>query len=181
MSGEFIDFYLEFRSLQKAGGMTDKEQAEAILAKAQSLCNAGSSGVAITYSANEHQTDDLEKAYAGGHYRAGITGANQAQVMRHLEMLLGDANWCDLQMKMRIAPITTIAYSSEPHTIIKRDLQRIKSYLSDGWVVLGWQNQGSKGTDHPYAVGGGVVSLPDDIVDAIQGGLKALAREFSAR
>ena len=80
---------------------------------------------------------------------------------------------------MRIAPITTIPNAgTDPSAIVKSDLARIRNYLTDGWAILGWQNQGSRGTSHPYAIGGGIQQLSDPIKAEIQGGLKALAADF---
>ena len=48
--------------------------------------------------------------------------------------------------------------------IVKTDLDRIKTYLDDGWDILGWQNQHTgKDSSHPYAIGGGIANLPLDI------------------
>ena len=178
MQGAFIDFYLEYRRRGGAGGLTADQQAVAMLQACKKLVAAGHKGAAITYSANEGQTKALEAAYAAGRYIAHIQGLNQAEVMEQLEGHLGN-DWTDLQLKMRIAPITTIpSAGTDPVAIVKSDLARIRQYLVDGWAILGWQNQDTRGTIHPYAIGGGVVQLPNARKDEIQGGLKALAAEF---
>jgi hypothetical protein len=181
VKGVFIDFYLEYRRDGSQGGLTSDDQALAMLEECKRLVAAGYKGAAITYSANEGQTKDLEAAYAAGRYKASIHGANQAQVMEKLEDHLGK-DWKDLQLKMRIAPITTIPDAgTDPSAIVKSDLERIHQYLTDGWAILGWENQDSRGTSHPYAIGGGVQHLAAQINAEIQGGLKALAAEFPAR
>ncbi len=149
-----------------------------MLRTCEKLVAAGYKGAAITYSANEGQTKALEAAYAAGQYSGHIQGLNQAEVMEKLEAHLG-TNWTALQLKMRIAPITTIPDpGTDPAAIVKSDLARIRQYLVDGWAILGWQNQDSRGTSHPYAIGGGVVHLTNAIKTEIQDGLKALAADF---
>lgn len=178
MKGAFIDLYLEYQKDGSQGGMTSDEQALAILEECKRLLAAGYKGAAITYSANEGQTKDLEAAYAAGRYKAPIHGANQAQVMEKLEGHLAK-DWKDFQLKVRIAPITTIPDAgTDPSAIVKSDLERIHQYLTDGWAILGWENQDSRGTSYPYAIGGGVKRLAAPISAEIQGGLKALAAEF---
>jgi len=75
MTGSFIDFLLTYKSGHTAGGLSNHEQAVAILTKGRALIEAGHPGAAIIYSANEGQTDDLAKAYSEGKYKAGIAGA----------------------------------------------------------------------------------------------------------
>lgn len=179
MKGAFVDFYAEYRRHGSTDGLTADEQALKMLETCAKLIAAGYKGAAITYSANEGQTKALEAAYAAGRYSAGIQGLNQAEVMTKLEDDLGTDRWSALQLKMRIAPITTIPDSAtDPAAVVKSDLARIRQYLTDGWAILGWQNQDSRGTDHPYAIGGGVVQLTNAIKAEIQDGLKALAAGF---
>jgi len=106
-TGAFIDFPLNYQEPNN-GGLTDDQQAIAILVEGKQLLAAGFPVVAITYSANEEQTRALVKAYAAGNYMAGIDGLNQAQVMKAMETHLGSQDWKELQTKVRIAPITTI-------------------------------------------------------------------------
>lgn len=181
MSGAFINFNLTYRSGTHPEGLDNNGQADAILAKAKSLLEAGFPGVGITYSANEDQTIALEAAYAAGTYSANIRGANQAQVMNLMETKLGSDQWSELQLKLRIAPITTIPTraATNPKTIIQEDLSRIEAYLKDGWAILGWQNQSTvSDTAHPYAVGGGVMKLSADIDDLIQTTLKTFVTDY---
>ena len=116
-------------------------------------------------------------AYAAGNYMAGIDGANQAQVMNAMEAHLGGQDWKELQMKVRIAPITTIPdKGTDPLQIVQADLARIRDQLDQGWAILGWQNQTTG--DHRYAIGGGVKKLDDAVDKAIQEGLQSLAADY---
>lgn len=181
MTGAFVDFLLTYKSGHAPGGLSNHEQAVAILTRGRELIAAGHPGAAIIYSANDSQTDSLADAYSHGRYKAGIAGANQAQVMATLETLLGEDDWTDLQLRMRIAPITTIPTHSDPLEVVKSDLARIRAYLEQCWAVLGWKNQDCHEPDHPYAIGGGVASyMRADVKQAIQGGLRQLARDFPA-
>ncbi|MBB3147223.1 hypothetical protein FHS21_003639 [Phyllobacterium trifolii] len=122
------------------------------------------------------------KAYSNGIYKGNIDGANQAQVMNSMEGKLSEPIWKELQMKLRIAPITTIPFaSSDALQIVKTDIERIAGQLSGGWAILGWQNQTTIGRpEHPYAIGGGVKNLSPDIDEAVQNGLKSLAEVYPA-
>ena len=160
-----------------AGGLSNEEQAVAILTQIDELVRDGHPGGAITYSANEGQTDALEQAYASGRYEAGISGANQAEVMARMEHLLGTDAWSHLQLKARIAPITTIPFQSDSLEVVEADIGRIEGMLRDGWAILGWRNQSCDDT-HRYAIGGGVKKLDQDVEDAIQNGLKRLAAAY---
>jgi hypothetical protein len=180
--GAFINFPLIYQDGSSQGGLTHDEQAERILTKSRQLLDSGFPGVAIIYSANEQQTRGLIEAYADGIYKGNIDGANQAQVMNSMEEKLGEPAWQDLQMKLRIAPITTIPNApSDALRIVKTDIERIAGQLSEGWAILGWQNQTTVGRpDHPYAIGGGVKNLSPDVDEAIQDGLKSLADTYPA-
>jgi hypothetical protein len=180
--GAFINFPLIYQVVPNDGGLSNDQQAIEILTKSKQLFAAGFPVVAITYSANEGQTRELVEAYAAGNYKADISGANQAEVMNSMETKLGEPAWQDLQMKMRIAPITTIPNpGTDALKIAKADIARIHDQLKRGWAILGWQNQTTVGRpEHPYAIGGGVASLSADVDKAIQGGLKSLAAAYPA-
>lgn len=180
IKGVFIDFPLAFLE-NGNGGLSNGDQALTIEAAARLLVALGHPVVAITYSANEDQTKALVAAYAQNQYAAGINGLHQAEVMAAQEADLGTKTASDLQMKLRIAPITTILTSStDQSTVIQADLKRCKSQLDQGWAILGWQNQSSvKDTVHPYAIGGGVaLGLPAAIVTEIQSGLINLRTDY---
>ncbi len=182
MAGAFENFELTYKDRSHPHGLSNDAQAVAILDRARALVGTGYPGVAITYSANEGQTIALEKAYAAGKYEAGISGANQAQVMHAMESHLG-ADYTDLQMKAQIAPITTIPFAgTDPVTIVTQDIARIGKQLEAGWVILGWQNQKTVGNPgHPYAIGGGVAGhLPPAVDAVIQNGLIGFAKKYPA-
>lgn len=61
--------------------------------------------------------------------------------------------------------------------IVTTDLDRVKTYLKSGWIVLGWQNQNTVETTHPYAVGGGIARLPTRVSKHIQKTLRELAEQ----
>lgn len=178
--GAFIDFPLVYDDGINHG-LSNGQQAQTILTAARTLLSQGYPIVAILYSANASQTSDIEKAYAEGRYSAGIVGANQAQVMSALEDKLGTDSR-DLQLKIRIAPITTIpAPQMDPLVAVKADLDRIEAQLKNGWALLGWQNQLSVlSKEHPYAIGGGIQQLKPDIDSTIQSRLKGFKAEYGA-
>lgn len=185
-NGTFLNFNLPF--LQNGEFVPSREQAEKILKKATELIANGAQGVAITYSANYGQTRDIEKTYSAGGWNTQIFGANQAEVMYEMELLLG-SQYAALQGKMRIVPITTMDGYDDPDgpwnddlhlEIVTADLARIKTYLENGWTVLGWQNQHTvDNPTHPYAVGGGIAILPQAISDKIQRTLMEYAETYA--
>lgn len=62
-----------------------------------------------------------------------MIGASQAEVMNSMETKLGEPAWQGLQMKLRIAPITTILdRPSDALHIVKTDIARIRSQLEHG-------------------------------------------------
>lgn len=176
-SGKFIDFYLPYQDKNQM--IAPPEQASRILKKAQALIEAGCIGVGVLYSANFNQTVAIQKAYEAGHYKTGIIGANQAEVMMAMEDWLESSTFQHLQGRMRIAPITTIAIGSiKLEAAIAEDLDRIQAMLDQGWAILGWQNQNTVSTDHPYAIGGGIATLPAAISAKIQSRLKEFAQAY---
>lgn len=178
MKGKFIDFYLPYQDKNKF--ISARDQASSILRKAQALLTEGCIGVGILYSANYSQTLAIQNAYEAGHYQTGIRGANQAEVMMAMEDLLGDSTFQNLQGKIRIAPITTIAIGTvKLEDAIAQDLDQIQAMLDQGWTIFGWQNQNTVSTDHPYAIGGGIAILPATVSAKIQSRLKEFARDYS--
>lgn len=188
-AGMYLDFYLPFKK-DNGAGISAEDQAKTILQTSQQLLQAGSPGVAITYSANYGQTRQIAETYQQGGWYTGTNGANQAAVMHAMETLLGNAPYQALQGKLRIAPITTMnAYPGDGPAapwndrvhlaIVQTDLARIKAYLDDGWAVLGWQNQDSvKRSGQRYAVGGGVATLPAAVSNEIQTSLTQYAMDY---
>ena len=175
-AGTFINFLLPFRKGEI--GVSAEDQAKAILQKGQELIKNGSKGVGIIYSANYGQTHKIEETYKRGGWFTQTDGANQAAVMHRMESLMHSNQYKDLQGKLRIVPITTMdAHEGDPERwntqvhmeIVKTDLERIKTYLEDGWDILGWQNQNTVNDPrHPYAIGGGVASIPAEVSNEIQ-------------
>jgi hypothetical protein len=184
-TGQFLSFNVPFK--ENGVFISSHTQAQAILTKVQSLIHNGAIGAAITYSANYGQTRDIAKVYAAGGWDTQINGANQAAVMHAMEQMLG-TTYTALQGKIHIAPITTM--DGYPPTnpwndtvlmnIVTQDLATIETYLKNGWVVLGWQNQDTvNNPKHPYAVGGGVMtSLPTAVSDKIQQTLIGFANSY---
>lgn len=174
--GAFISFNLPY--VDDDGNLVSPEaQAETILSQVTPLMMHGFAGVAITYSANYGQTRMIEQTYFMGGWNTQTNGANQAEVMASMETLLGTSQYQAFQGKMRIVPITTLNAYTNPLSpwnddvllgIVFTDLERIKIYLDAGWAVLGWQNQHTVNTATPYAVGGGVVQLPQTVSETIQ-------------
>jgi hypothetical protein len=176
--GQFIDFYQPF-----GGGITDQDQASNILSRARVLLIEDTIGVGITYSANYFQTVSIREAYESGRYDTGTDGANQAAVVTALEARLGGPDR-DLRGKLRIVPITTMAYPAPPgpdkYEVVTNDLIHLENLLQQGWTILGWQNQKTRGTDAPYAVGGGVAGpMPLPMRFLIQVTLKYFSLKYA--
>ena len=154
----------------KPGDLDATQQAQAIIDKTRALLAGGAAGVAITYSANYHQTVAIHQVYTGGGWFTQTNGGGQATVMAEMERLMGLPENSDIQMKLRIAPITTMSYPSllTPYQYVFLDLVNIKTGLLDqGWTVLGWQNQDVAPGE--YAIGGNIAGkMPDDIRGLIQ-------------
>jgi len=186
-TGTFINFLLPFRKGNI--GVSPEDQAIVILQKSQELIRNGSKGVGITYSANYGQTRKIEETYKRGDWFTHTDGSNQAAVMCHMESLMRSNQYKDLQGKLHIVPITTMdAHEGHPESwntqvhmkIVKTDLERIKTYLEDGWDILGWQNQNTVNDPrHPYAVGGGIAgNIPAEVSDEIQKTLIHYAQSY---
>jgi len=175
--GKFIPTLIPF--VEYGRYVPAKEQACTIFHIAVRLLQEGAPGVAITYSANYGQTREICNTYESGGWRSNISGANQAEVMMALEDLL-EIDYAHLRRKLRIAPITTLSYDDfggKAHeAVVREDLDRIEAMLLEGWAVLGWMNQD---TTPRYAVGGGVVRLPEELDKMIQEGLAQLAKRYA--
>lgn len=176
MPGTFYPFFLPYA--ENGHPVPSIEQASRIIAEARKRLNEGAKGFAITYSANFGQTLEIRKAYAAGAWCTDISGANQAEVMHFMELLLGQTS-VPLRGKIRIAPITTMTYSGfgglSHMQVVQNDLLEIRKLLESGWTVAGWVNQKS---DPDYAVGGGIARLTSGISTLIQQTLKQLSKDF---
>ncbi len=179
MPGQFIDYYLPF--IEQGKPLTAQEQATQILTKATKCIESGCTGVAITYSANYDQSIRINETYQNGQWQTHTNGANQAQVIFQMEELQ-ENQFRNLQSKMRIAPITTLTYSTfggKSHKqVVNDDLENIKRLLDHNWTVLGWINQISA---PDYAVGGGIVQLPAELSSMIQKTLKEFSQRYGIR
>jgi hypothetical protein len=175
--GKFIPTLIPF--VEHGRYVPAEEQALTICLTAMRLLQDGAPGVAITYSANYGQTRDICNTYESGGWRSDISGANQAEVMMALEDLLA-TDFAQLRHKLHIAPITTLTYDDfgdKTHeAVVREDLARIEALLAAGWSVLGWMNQA---TAPRYAVGGGVVRLPEELDKMIQERLAEMAEMYA--
>jgi hypothetical protein len=186
--GTFINFLIPFN--KDGRGLSAEDQAKAILQKGQELIKSGAKGVGILFSANYGQTCTIEETYQKGEWLTGTDGAHQAKVMCLMESLLNTDIYKRLQGKVRIVPITTMNAYDPAHLvkpwndrvhleIVKTDLGKIKTYLEEGWDILGWQNQETiKNSRHPYAIGGGVARISTNIANEIQDTLLQYALNF---
>lgn len=185
-NGTFITYYLPYRDNDTA--ISPKEQAKRILANAKALIEEGTKGVAITYSANYGQTRKINKTYTAGDCKTGTDGLNQAGVMKAMETLLEQETFRELKCKVRIAPVTTMNALADPVNpwnegvllhLVEKDLKNIQKLLDAGWDVLGWQNQDTiDNSAHPYAVGGGVATLPKGVSEKIQNTLISFSKTY---
>ena len=159
--GLFLDFFLPYDSRNRE---SPRQQAQSMLNMAEAIIHEGNApGVAITFSANQNQSQKIHDSYRRNQWFTEIEGPNQGEVMRHVETLQRDsAQYIGLQGQVHIAPITTVYNDDQDDGDINRgvrsDLEKIKSdYLDRGWVVLGWQNQDSVAQGSArYAIGGGL-------------------------
>lgn len=149
--GSLVPFELTFQ------GRSAEDQARLILAEARHRIAAGAFGVGITYSANLDQTVRIRQIYAAGGWHTATGGANQAAVMTALE-LLEEAEFADLQHRLRIVPLTTMSYGALPagttmDDVVVADLAAVRQLIDEGWTVLGWINEVG---GEQFAVGGGI-------------------------
>lgn len=161
--------------------MDSTQQAQAIIDKTRSLLAEGAAGVAIIYSANYSQTVAIHQVYTAGGWFTHTSGGNQATVMSEMERLMGLPENADVQMKLRIAPISTMLYPNTytPYQFVYLDLLNIKTGLLDqGWTVLGWQNQDTRPGE--YAIGGGIAgNMPDEIKTLIRNVLNLYEKQYA--
>lgn len=145
----------------------EKQQAEMILEEVNYFYQKGYKQVGITYSANHDQTEKINQDYKNGQWYTGTSGANQADVMSHVESLLKtDSRYAHLQSVFRILPITTCEHEGAATKVdekkmdqwLDHDLQNVNNFMKqDKNVVIGWQNQLTKDNKAaPFAIGGGV-------------------------
>ncbi len=136
------------------GTISAKRQAQQIIEKFEKEIAAGRK-VAITYSANSKQADDIYRGYQTGDF--SIHGSNQAQVIKLVIEEIHKRKWED---KAHILPVATMSYDKKHNKqpvdkkSVKRDLGNIAQHVGAGWTVLGFQNQTTKPGE--LAVGGAI-------------------------
>lgn len=185
--GKFHNFLLPYRI--DGDLVAPSAQAALIASAVQRLLDAGAPGVGIIYSANYGQTREITRTYLSGGWHTGTGGSNQAAVMTALEDSMAETH-ATLQGRLHILPITTMNAYVDPvpdwnaellRGIVVTDLARVQAYLQAGWHVLGWQNQDTASNPaHPYAIGGGIATLPTVVDDLIQASLCDLASRFGS-
>jgi hypothetical protein len=182
-SGNFIPFTLYYHDPKHPapGQLNNDQQAQAIVDEARKLILAGAPGVAITYSANYGQTLTIHQTYDSGGWNTHTNGGHQAEVMAAMELLMGLPENSDIQMKLRISPISTMSYPPTyiPYQYVFLDLLNIKTQLLDqGWSVLGWRNQGTPAGE--YAIGGDIAGkMPDDVHTLIKNVLNLYELQYA--
>lgn len=140
---------------------TSEYQAEKMLADFKLLLkNKPQAKIAITYSANETQAEQLIEGYGKNTDQSNILagGANQAEVFHELIALLQQEP--ELKNHIHILPIATMPAgdgaqpASEEN--VKKYMANIAKHLGAGWTVLGLCNQHTPANS--YAIGGGVAT-----------------------
>lgn len=168
--GLFLDIVMPFKDSKTPDGLSNEQQARAILSNARELHAKGYPLVGITYSANQTETAAIRAAYDKKPTPDAITGAtktgaNQAEVMVEVENLLAKSRasggFDDLQGVFRIVPITTMSKGGSAPVKGAHDtaasLEAAKAFVQSGGALLGWQNQHGASAG-AYAVGGGVAT-----------------------
>lgn len=152
---QFIPFEVCFK------GVSANNQARVILAKVNKISNSGKRKVGITYSANQEQTNNIIDKYKKNEWRTGTNGANQAEVIAQIEILLTTPEYEHLQKVFRIIPITTMQYKPPSYGIaaadddsVKMSLQNADEFIARGGVLLGWRNELTP--ENKLAIGGGI-------------------------
>lgn len=186
VKGVLQRFYLPYK--ENGAIVSNENQALQIFEYAKKALESGAKGIAITYSANYGQTQKIEQTYRAGEWNTATNGSNQAAVVAAMETMLWTSH-SSFQMKIRIAPITTMTYTgygNRTHReIVEEDLVRIRVALENGWDVLGWVNQDSQ---PEFAIGGGIaagldengaIRFPKALSDFVQEQLSEMANKFS--
>lgn len=168
MPGIFYPFKVHYGD-SKPEAVKKKSQAEQILDEVDRLHKLGYKQVGITYSANQDQTNAIQATYAktDGSWKTGTAGGNQAAVMQEVERRLASKKYKHLQQVFRIVPITTMKSSGSPNPATDQEVQSSLSAADtfmkgEGHVLLGWQNQNTKGKK--LAIGGALaknITTPD--------------------
>lgn len=148
-----------FKIDYKENGMlkTAKVQAQEILQYMTDIFNTPpDQKIAITYSANTEQAENIYQGYITGEFSIG--GSNQAEVFSIIVSEIKQNGW---QNKVHILPIPTCEKAGGATVAKQEDVMKamdnIAWHLGNGWVVLGLQNQDCK-AGFPFAIGGGVAN-----------------------
>ncbi len=159
--------------------ISSEQQAEKILGEFRNVIIANKNmQVALVFSENCIRFLEVSESYLKKNYITGIKGANQADVVEHMENLTQNPKYLDLQNKIFYLGIPTCyqagGIGEVPAKFLIFSLAVICCFLGAGKVlVFGWKNQVS-GED--YAIGGGVSQkLTKNQYHLIQNVLRALA------
>ncbi|MBA2367721.1 MAG: hypothetical protein H0V82_01700 [Candidatus Protochlamydia sp.] len=113
--------------------------------------------IAITYSANSEQAEDIYAGYKSGKF--SIEGANQAKLFSSITKEIQQRSWQD---KVHILPVPTCEKSGgkvvSKQEDVEKAMKNIARHLGGGWYVLGLQNQNCN-SESPFAIGGGVADV----------------------
>lgn len=136
-------------------------QAQQMLANFKEIIKENPNAkIAITYSANETQADQLIAGYTNNTDQSAILagGANQAAVFHELLKLLNEEP--KLKNHIHILPIATMPAGNGEQPAseanVKKCMENIAKHLGAGWIVLGLSNQHT--SPRSYAIGGGIAT-----------------------
>ena len=143
--GKIHPFQVPFEDANKKG-IGAQAQAAQILADMQAMLKKNPNAkIAITYSANNDQSEDLIKSYETGNYGNNLGGGNQANTFLELSKMIKANGLSDqihiLPVSTCLHPITGTGDLPVTQEIVKRDAQNIAKHLGAEWIVLGLQNQ----------------------------------------
>lgn len=140
---------------------TNEYQAQQMLADFKAIIAENPNAkIAITYSANEAQAEQLIAGYTHNTDQSNILagGANQAEVFYKLIQLLNKEP--QLKNQIHILPIATMpaGNGAQPasEASVKKCMANIAQHLGAGWTVLGLANQHTN--PNSYAIGGGIAT-----------------------
>ncbi len=158
-----------------------EQQAEKILGEFRNVITANKDmQVALVFSENCIRLLEVSESYLKKNYITGIKGANQADVVEHMENLTQNVKYLDLQNKIFYLGIPTCyqagGHGEVPDKFLIFSLAVICCFLGTGGVLaFGWKNQMS-GED--YAIGGGISQkLTKNQYNLIQNVLRVLGEK----
>lgn len=147
----------EFIQGQSQTDLQARAQAQRVFNALKAEISANSNKkIALLYSANKEQADQLHKAMKEGKPIPDIEGSGQALFFKHLIQLINGETDPTFKGKIQILPIATSKTGGENKPgnqvttdDLNRDLIAIDEHIEQGYDVLGIQ--GKKG----YGIGGG--------------------------